>query len=312
MEKKNINIGVVRTCTILLLTVFTIGRKYGQGQNAEDLIKGLEQQPCACCLNFENVAEVAKGIDNAKEQLQNDKNILARTNNQLRQDKEELIDQKGRLEGQLQETKKQTEMQEVQLREEIQNRENENKGLENEINNLKNGKNENAGAAQVAKELDLKWSDYAEKLSELKVYKEKLENNIRDINAEKINLGKELNENKQILQGKILELDNTKKEIEDLKKTKEKIESDLKTKNEEIEKYKKENGQLIEEKKKLENELKELEKKYKKNYESTVEKNDKIVGENTEATNNIKDLLEKWKKENEKLMIDINEKKKKL
>ena len=35
MEKKNINIWVVRICTILLLTVFTIGRKYGEEQKAE-------------------------------------------------------------------------------------------------------------------------------------------------------------------------------------------------------------------------------------------------------------------------------------
>ena len=45
MEKKNINIWVVRTCTILLLTVFTIGRKYGEEQKAEKLINDLKQQP---------------------------------------------------------------------------------------------------------------------------------------------------------------------------------------------------------------------------------------------------------------------------
>ena len=71
MEKKNINIWVVRTCTILLLTVFTIGRKYGQDQNATVLINNLKQQPCACCLDFNDVSEVAKVIDRAKNQLQN-------------------------------------------------------------------------------------------------------------------------------------------------------------------------------------------------------------------------------------------------
>ena len=67
MEKKNINTGVVRICTILLLTVFTIGRKYGQDQNATDLINDLRQQPCACCLNFEDVDDAAQGIDKKKQ-----------------------------------------------------------------------------------------------------------------------------------------------------------------------------------------------------------------------------------------------------
>ena len=112
MEKKNINTGVVRTCTILLLTVFTIGRKYGQGQNAENLINSLQQQTCACCLNFNDVSEVAKVIDRAK--------------NQLQQDKEELKGQKRYLEGQLEVTRRQAEEQEGKLREEIQKKENKN------------------------------------------------------------------------------------------------------------------------------------------------------------------------------------------
>ena len=127
MEKKNINTGVVRICTILLLTVFAIGRKYGQEQKAADLINNLKQQPCTCCLNFENVAKVAQGIDETKRLLEeekvnlvNNKNILEGENNQLRQDKEELREQKGYLEGQLQETKKQVEAQEGKLKEEIQ------------------------------------------------------------------------------------------------------------------------------------------------------------------------------------------------
>ena len=76
MEKKNINIVGVRNCTILLLTVFTIGRKYGQEQNATNLINDLQQQPCACCLNFDNVSEEAKEIDNKKTELEAQKNQL--------------------------------------------------------------------------------------------------------------------------------------------------------------------------------------------------------------------------------------------
>ena len=338
MEKKNINIWVVRTCTILLLTVFTIGRKYGEEQKAEKLINDLKQQPCACCLNFENVDASALEIDGAKNQLQNDKNQLQNDKNQLQNDKNQLQNDKIFLQNQiniLQNEKNQLIEQNANLvkekenlgvnlvtvktnfEEDIKVRDNEkfqlqnkNKELENEINNLQKENKGNEGAVQVAEVVNGKLSQYIKDLAKINKSNIVLQNEKQKISEEKTNLEKELNEYKQILQGKILELDNTKKEIEDLKKTKEKIESDLKTKNEEIEKYKKENGQLIEEKKKLENELKELEKKYKKNYESTVEKNDKIVGENTEATNNIKDLLEKWKKENEKLMIDINEKKK--
>ena len=287
MEKKNINIGVVRTCTILLLTVFTIGRKYGEEQKATDLINNLKQQPCACCLTFDNVDGLVQRIDNKKQELEGKKQELEREI-QKKNDEKKLL-------------------------------QTENEKLCEQINILKNGNLVNVGAAQVAKELDLKWSDYARKLSELNVYKEKLENNIRGINAEKINLGKELNENKQILQGKILELDNTKKEIDDLKKIKEKIESDLKIKNENIEKYKTENNQLIEEKTKFENELKEMEDKYKKKYESTVanyeevvKKNIETVGKYTEEIKKNNDLLEKWKEENENLKIDINEKKGKI
>ena len=128
MEKKNINIGVVRTCTILLLTVFTIGRKYGEEQKATDLINNLKQQPCACCLNFENVDASAGEIDEAKRQLetaktkletaqikleenikekekdnnnlQNDNNNLRIDNNNLRNDNSNLLDEKNQLQNQ--------------------------------------------------------------------------------------------------------------------------------------------------------------------------------------------------------------------
>ena len=113
MEKKNINIWVVRICTILLLTVFTIGRKYGQDLNAENLINSLQQQPCACCLNFNDVSEVAKVIDDektkleiAKNQLQTDNNILevAKTslekeNGKLLGEKDQLLTEKNLLQG---------------------------------------------------------------------------------------------------------------------------------------------------------------------------------------------------------------------
>ena len=305
MEKKNINIWVVRICTILLLTVFTIGRKYGQGGNAENLINSLQQQPCACCLNFNDVSEVAKVIDRAK--------------NQLQQDKEELKEQKGYLEGQLEVTKRQAEVQKVQLREEIQKREDENKGLKNEINNLKSGNNENAGAIQVAKELDLKWSDYVKQLSDLNVCKEKLENNIRNIEAEKTNLENKLNEYKQNSQEKDKELEQFRKEIEDLIKIKEKIESDMKTKNESIKKYEEEKTRLIDEKTKLAKELEELKKEYKKKYESIVANNDEVVkknteavGQNTEAINNINASLEILNNDNKKIIADIEKKTKEI
>ena len=128
MEKKNINTGVVRTCTILLLTVFTIGRKYGEEQKATDLINNLKQQPCACCLNFENVDASAGEIDEAKRQLetaktkletaqikleenikekekdnnnlQNDNNNLRIDNNNLRNDNSNLLDEKNQLQNQ--------------------------------------------------------------------------------------------------------------------------------------------------------------------------------------------------------------------
>ena len=114
MEKKNINIWVVRTCTILLLTVFIIGRKYGEEQkNAIALIENLKQQPCACCLNFNDVSEVAKVIDDektkleiAKNQLQTDNNILevAKTslekeNGKLLGEKDQLLTEKNLLQG---------------------------------------------------------------------------------------------------------------------------------------------------------------------------------------------------------------------
>ena len=111
MEKKNINIWVVRICTILLLTVFTIGRKYGEEQKATVLIENLKQQPCACCLNFNAVSEVAKVIDDTKiqlgeekEQLQNDNNLLGKEikkkneeYNQLLAENNQLQDLNGRI-----------------------------------------------------------------------------------------------------------------------------------------------------------------------------------------------------------------------
>ena len=90
MEKKNINTGVVRTCTILLLTVFTIGRKYGQDQNATVLINNLKQQPCACCLNFDEVEVSARRIDVAKEQLGEEIKKKNEEKNQLQNKNEEL------------------------------------------------------------------------------------------------------------------------------------------------------------------------------------------------------------------------------
>ena len=89
-KKKNINIWVVRICTILLLTVFTIGRKYGQDLNAENLINSLQQQPCACCLNFNAVSEVAKVIDNTKRQLGEEKTDLEAANKKLVDEKNNL------------------------------------------------------------------------------------------------------------------------------------------------------------------------------------------------------------------------------
>jgi len=98
MEKKNINIWVVRTCTILLLIVFTIGRKYGEEQKkAIDLIVNLKQQPCACCLNFNNVEKLAQGIDAEKNQLQDDKNQLGKDNEKLVGEKENLEKAKNQL-----------------------------------------------------------------------------------------------------------------------------------------------------------------------------------------------------------------------
>ena len=110
MEKKNINTGLVRTCTILLLTVFTIGRKYGQDKNATALITDLRQQPCACCLNFDNVNALAEEIDNekqkleeAKKDLEEAKNLLEDDvkakegyNNQLQNEKEILVEEKNK------------------------------------------------------------------------------------------------------------------------------------------------------------------------------------------------------------------------
>ena len=311
MEKKNINIWVVRTCTILLLTVFTIGRKYGEEQKAEKLINDLKQQPCACCLNFNAVSEVAKVIDDTKRQLGEEKEQLQNDNNQLRQDKEELRVQKGYLEGQLEVTKRQVEVQEGKLREEIQDKE----VLKNEINNLKSGNNKNAGAVQVAEVVNGKLNQYIEDLNKNKDLNMQLQSENKKISEEKTNLEKELYEYKQNLHEKDKEIKDTIKQIEDLKKTKEEIENELKIKNEEIEKYKNENGQLFEEKKKLDNGLKELEEEYKKNYKSTVDNNDKIVGENTEtvkknteAINNIKNLLVTWKDENDKIKEGIKDK----
>ena len=99
MEKKNINIGVVRICTILLLTVFTIGRKYGEEQkNATALITDLKQQPCACCLNFDNVSEVAKEIDDEKTELKTAKTSLEKENGKLLSEKNHLLVDKNQLE----------------------------------------------------------------------------------------------------------------------------------------------------------------------------------------------------------------------
>ena len=104
MKKKNINIGVVRICTILLLTVFTIGRKYGEEQKATDLIENLKQQPCACCLNFEEGDALAQAIDVAKQGLEGeiqkkneeilkkneDNNLLQNKNEQLQLEKNNI------------------------------------------------------------------------------------------------------------------------------------------------------------------------------------------------------------------------------
>ena len=101
MEKKNINIGVVRICTILLLTVFTIGRKYGEEQKATELINNLKQQPCACCLNFENVDASAGEIDEAKRQLEEHKKILEDEKVNLANEKRVLEGRKDLLQNQI-------------------------------------------------------------------------------------------------------------------------------------------------------------------------------------------------------------------
>ena len=319
MEKKNINIVGVRNCTILLLTVFTIGRKYGQEQNATNLINDLRQQPCACCLNFDNVSEEAKEIDNKKteleaqknqlegekrqfglveENLRNQMNVLQNDNNQLR-----------RLQGQLEEQKRQL-IEERNARENEKNKlQNNNEELLKQINNLQNVDNENTGAAQVAQVVNEKFNLLNNNLNKFNELNRILLNEKQKISEEKTTLEKALNEYKQNLQEKDKEFEKIRKEIEDLNKNKEKIESDMKTKNKEIESYKKENNELNGEKTQLEKELKELQTKNREtenNYKNTISNYEEVVKKNAEATNNLNVLLKEWKKENEDLNKEIN------
>ena len=271
----------------------------------------LKQQPCACCLNFNAVSEVAKVIDDTKRQLGEEKEQLQNDNNQLRQDKEELRVQKGYLEGQLEVTKRQVEVQEGKLREEIQDKE----VLKNEINNLKSGNNKNAGAAQVAENVNKNLSNYINELNNFHDLNKQLENEKLKIFEEKTNLIENLNKNNEELQKKENELENTKKKIEELKNTKKGIEDELKIKDENIKKCATETNRLIEEKAKLAKELEELKDEKKKNeekYNTIISNYEKTVGENAQQLKGLKDLLETWNKNNKDLNVDINNKKEKI
>ena len=322
MEKKNINIGVVRICTILLLTVFTIGRKYGEEQKATELINNLKQQPCACCLNFENVDASAGEIDEAKRQLEehkkiledekvnlaNEKRVLEGRKDLLQNQIDNLQYEKGQLQGQLETAKTRLE-EEIKAKENNKNQfQNEKDYLQGQINNLRKGNNEDAGAEKVAKVLNEKFDNYIKDLNETKKFNMQIQSEKQKISEENAKLEKTLNESKEKLKEKDKEIEDTKKQIEELKNTKEKIENDLKIKNNEIESCKKSNSELTEHKTKLENDLKKLEEEYKKNYESTVVKNDEVVGKNTEEIKKINGLLVTWKDENDKITKEIKDK----
>ena len=322
MEKKNINIGVVRICTILLLTVFTIGRKYGEEQKATELINNLKQQPCACCLNFENVDASAGEIDEAKRQLEehkkiledekvnlaNEKRVLEGRKDLLQNQIDNLQYEKGQLQGQLETAKTRLE-EEIKAKENNKNQfQNEKDYLQGQINNLRKGNNEDAGAEKVAKVLNEKFDNYIKDLNETKKFNMQIQSEKQKISEENAKLEKTLNESKEKLKEKDKEIEDTKKQIEELKNTKEKIENDLKIKNNEIESCKKSNSELTEHKTKLENDLKKLEEEYKKNYESTVVKNDEVVGKNTEEIKKINGLLATWKDENVKITKEIKDK----
>ena len=339
MEKKNINIGVVRTCTILLLTVFTIGRKYGQEQKATDLINKMKQQPCACCLNFDNVNALAEEIDEAKNQLQNEKKGLEATkielevlknqlevqNGNLANEKEELKNDKRLLQNdniQLQNQKVRLEEKKIQLEKEIQKKDdeknelqNQNKELQSQINNLRDGNKENAGAVQVAEVVNGKLSQYIEDLAKTNKLNIVLQNEKQKISEENAKLEKTLNESKEKLKEKDKEIEDTKKQIEELKNIKEKIENDLKIKNEGIETCKKEKDEFSTKKTQLENDLKKLEADYKEKYEKIVSKNGELlknntgaVEKNTEEIRNINASLTRWKDENNKITKEIKDK----
>ena len=226
MEKKNINTGVVRTCTILLLTVFTIGRKYGQGGNAENLINSLQQQPCACCLNFENVDVVAQGIDQTKRllevqknRLQNDKIFLQNQIDDLRNEKNQLREQNGNLVNEKEELKKQKE----QLRIEIQIK-------NNEIDEFKNNINYKKGAKEIAEKVQEPLNNLNNNLNNYNKLNLNLTQQIQTITIEKTELNSKLQKNIIELQEKDKTFNEVKRQIEQNKIIKEQIEKELEIK----------------------------------------------------------------------------------
>ena len=318
MEKKNINIGVVKTCTILLLTVFTIGRKYGQDPNAKNLINDLKQQNCTCCLNFDELSALAQEIDRVKNRLED-------KNKQLEKNKEELKDEKRKLQsnnehlqlqkGQLEGEKKEIERQNIQLKGEKDQMKIKLEEKDKQIKDLQEQNDKNVGAENVAQEVNEKLNNYIENLDKTNDLNMRLQSENQKISEKNENLEKMLNESKEKLQEKNKELEKTKKEIEDLTKEKTNIEDALKTKNNQIESYEKKTIELNKKITQLGNDLNKLEVAYKGKYEEivlnnkkSVEKNTKSVEQNSEEIKNIHASLKTWKDENAKIIKVINDK----
>ena len=240
MEKKNINIVGVRNCTILLLTVFTIGRKYGQEQKATDLINDLRQQPCACCLNFEKGDALAQAIDgkkgeleeqknqleeqknnlqNEKNQLQGDKNFLQNQIDDLRNEKNQLREQNGNLANEKEELKKQKE----QLRIEIQIK-------NNEIDEFKNNINYKKGAKEIAEKVQEPLNNLNNNLNNYNKLNLNLTQQIQTITIEKTELNSKLQKNIIELQEKDKTFNEVKRQIEQNKIIKEQLEKEKKKK----------------------------------------------------------------------------------
>ena len=318
MEKKNINIGVVRICTILLLTVFTIGRKYGEEQNAEKLINDLKQQTCACCLNFEEGDALAQAIDVVKQGLEGE---IQKKNEEIQKKNEEIQKKNEEILKKNEEILKKNE-DNNQLRNKNENLQNDKYNLQTQIGDLKNEIGKKVWAGKIAEnvqeplnKLDNRLNEYNNKLNEYNNLNQKLKQEIEKISTEKEQFKKDLDNISIELKKKEGELKTANQNIEVIKKEKEEIILKLSIANNEIKGYNDKNINLTTDKQQLEEKIKEFEdekKKNEENYNSIRSNYENVVEKNTQQINEINNLLITWNNNNEKLNLDINNKKEKI